>query len=267
MVETVAVFSPRPLKIRKIELDQPWSWLARGWQDFRASPSVGLAYGILAVVSGYLLTIGFISFGMLYLVLPAAAGFLLLGPVLAVGLYEVSRRREQGASTSLTEALLAFRRNPIQIALVGVALLLLWFFWVRAAALLFLLYFGFEPPSVENLIADTFLSPRGLPFLIIGTVVGAVFAFVAFAISAISIPLLLDQEEASVMEAIAASVRAVQINLAPMILWAVLIVVFIGFGIATLYLGLIVTLPVVGHATWHAYRDLVIVDGSAAGGS
>ncbi len=264
MGKAVPVFTPKPLHIRQIDLDRPWAWLARGWQDFRAVPSVGLAYGILAVISSYLLTIGFIMLDMIYLVLPAAAGFLLLGPVLAVGLYEVSRRREQGLSVSLPEAVMAFRRNPVQIALVGVALLLLWFFWVRTAALLFFLYFGLEPPSIENLIVDTFLSTRGLPFLVIGTIIGALFAFVAFAISAISIPLLLDQEDASVMEAIAASVRAVQTNFVPLLLWGVLIVVFIAFGLVTLYLGLAITLPLVGHASWHAYRDLVAV-GEEAG--
>ncbi len=260
MGQAVPVFAPKPLQIRRIDLDRPWTWLAGGWRDFRANLPVGLAYGILAVVSSYLLTLGFIMLDMLYLVLPAAAGFLLLGPVLAVGLYEASRRREQGLSTSLLEAVTAFRHNPVQIALVGVALLLLWFFWVRTAALLFFLYFGLEPPSVENLIVDTFLSTRGLPFLVIGTVVGALFAFVAFAISAVSIPLLLDREEASVMEAIAASVRAVQTNFAAMLLWGALIVVFIAFGMVTFFLGLAVTLPLIGHASWHAYRDLVMVE-------
>lgn len=257
MAEAVPVFVPQPIRIRKIEIDRPWSWLAKGWQDLRATPAVGLAYGVLAAVTGYLLTFGLIAVDMIYLLLPLAAGFLLVGPLLTVGLYETSRRSEQGLPTSLFDALLAFRRNALQIALMGVALMIFFFAWIRIATLLFFLYWGLEPPSVENLIVDTFLSPKGWPFLVIGTAIGGVLAFLAFSISVVSIPLLLDREDANVIEAIAASVRAVQANFGPMLLWAGLIAVFVVFGLVTAYLGLIVTLPVIGHASWHAYRDLV----------
>ncbi len=264
MGQAVPVFAPKPLQIRSIDLDRPWAWLARGWQDMRRNPGVSLAYGVVAAVTSYLLTLGLIWADMLYLLLPLAGGFLLVGPILTVGLYEVSRRAEEGLPTGLGEAILAFRRNTLQIALMGVVLLLLWFFWVRTAALLFFLYFGLEPPSVENLIVETFFTADALPFLVIGTAVGALFAFVAYSISVISVPLLLDRPEASIIEAVAASVRAVQSNFVAMLLWAMLIVVFIAFGLVTLYLGLVITLPLVGHASWHAYRDLVL-SGEGAG--
>lgn len=257
MAEAVPVFVPQMIRIRRIEPDRPWAWLARGWQDFRRNPSIGVVYGILAAVTGYFLTFGLIALDMPYLVVPLASGFLLVGPLLTVGLYETSRRSEQGLPTSLFDALFAFRRNALQIALVGVALMIFFFAWIRIASLLFFLYWGLEPPSVENLIIDTFFSPRGWPFLVLGTAIGAVLAFVAFSISVVSIPLLLDREEANVIEAIAASMRTVQANFGPMLLWAALIAVFIVFGLVTAYLGLIVTLPVIGHASWHAYRDLV----------
>lgn len=257
MAEAVPVFAPQPIRIRRIEVDRPWSWLAKGWQDLRRAPAIGLAYGALAAITGYVLVLGLISVGMLYLVLPLAAGFLLVGPLLTVGLYETSRRAEQGLPTSFFQALLAFRRNAMQIGLMGVALLIFFFAWVRIASLLFFLYWGIEPPSVENLVAETFLSPRGWPFLVIGTAIGAVLALLAYSISVVSIPLLLDREEANVIEAIAASVRAVQTNPAAMLLWAALIAIFVGFGLVTAFLGLVVTLPVIGHASWHAYRDLV----------
>lgn len=256
--DTVPVYaSPMPA-IRKIELDRPWQWLVKGWQDMRRSPTVSYTYGVLAALTGYVLTFGLLWLDMLYLLLPLMAGFLIVGPVLTVGLYEVSRRAEHGQTTTLAEAMAAFRRNSSQIALVGMALMLLMFTWARLAAMIFFLYFGLQPPSFENLIVSTFLQADTLPFLIVGTVVGGALALLTFSISVVSIPLLLDRPQANVIDAMATSFRTVQTNFVPMLFWGTLIVVFTAAGLATLYLGLIVTLPLIGHATWHAYRDLVI---------
>jgi uncharacterized membrane protein len=243
--------------VRRIELDRPWAWLAKGWQDLARNPVIGASYGILAALTGYLITLGLWQLGWFYLVLPLIAGFLIVGPILTVGLYEVSRRQEAGISSSLADAVAAFGRNRSQIALLGVALLVLMIAWARIAALLFMLYFGYTPPSLEHLFAQTFLEPAALPFLVIGLLVGGFLAFVAFTISVVSIPLLLDRPDANVIDAIATSVRAVQLNLGPMLLWAALILVFTLFGLVTLYLGLVVTLPLVAHASWHCYRDVV----------
>ena len=221
---------------------------------------MSFVYGTLAAVTGYLITWGLFAFDMPYLVLPIMAGFLIVGPILAVGLYEASRRSEQGLPTSLADALGAFNRNPSQMGLMGMALLLLMFFWARTAALLFFLYFGMEPPDFHNLFVATFLSADSWPFLIIGSAVGGVLALVAFSISVVSIPLLLDRPAANIIEAIATSVRAVQANPMPLLFWGGLIVIFMMAGLVTLYLGLIVTLPLIGHATWHAYRDIVELD-------
>ena len=128
--------SPMPA-IRKIELDRPWQWLVKGWQDMRRSPMVSYTYGVLAALTGYVLTFGLLWLDMLYLLLPLMAGFLIVGPVLTVGLYEVSRRAEHGQTTTLAEAMAAFRRNSSQIALVGMALMLLMFTWARLAAMIF----------------------------------------------------------------------------------------------------------------------------------
>lgn len=261
MAEAVPVFTgPAPV-IRRIELDRPWRWLAAGWQDMRRTPVVSYSYGVLAAITGYLLTLGLYAAGLVHLILPLVAGFLIVGPILAVGLYEASRRGEQGQDTTLGQALSAFRRNGSQIALMGVALMLLAFAWIRIAALIFMLYWGLEPPSFEDLVVNTFLRPSALPFLVFGTAVGGALALLAFAISVISIPFLLDREEANVIDAIATSFRAVQANFAPLLFWAVLIVVFVAAGLLTLYLGLIVALPLIGHASWHAYRDLVELRG------
>jgi uncharacterized membrane protein len=258
MAEVVPVFAQTGLSVRKLEMDQPWSWLRKGWQDCLKTPGVSFTYGVLAAVTGYVITWGLFASDMTYLVLPFVAGFLIVGPILAVGLYEASRRSVEGKSTTMGQALGAFQRNPSQIALMGMALLLLMIFWARIAAVLFFLYFGLEPPDFSNLFVETFLSADSWPFLVIGSAIGAVFALVAFSISVISIPMLLDRNSSNVIEAIATSVRAVQANPMPMLLWAGLIVIFTLAGLVTLYLGLIVTLPLIGHATWHAYRDIVV---------
>lgn len=260
MAEAVPVFAQPTVRVRKLEMDQPWAWLRKGWQDCLKTPGVSFVYGALAAVTGYLITWGLFAFDMPYLVLPIMAGFLIVGPILAVGLYEASRRSEQGLPTGLGEALGAFNRNPSQMGLMGMALLLLMFFWARTAALLFFLYFGMEPPDFQNLFVATFLSTDSWPFLIIGSAVGGVLALVAFSISVVSIPLLLDRPGSNVIEAIATSVRAVQANPVPLLFWGGLIVVFMMAGLVTLYLGLIVTLPLIGHASWHAYRDIVEFD-------
>ena len=157
---------------------------------------------------------------------------------------------------SFGDTLAAWQRNGGQIGLMGVALLLLMFAWLRLAAMIFMLFFGLEPPSLDTLVQQTVLSADALPFLIIGSAVGAVLALIAFAISVISIPLLLDHPESNVITAITTSVNAVRTNPAAMLFWGALVVLFVGAGLVTFLLGLIITLPLIGHASWHAYQDL-----------
>lgn len=242
--------------LARIPLDRPWTWLAKGFADLRAAPVVSLGYGVIFAVAGYLLILSLWILGWIYLTLPLAAGFLIVGPLFAVGLYEVSRRLQRGEPVGFGHAIAAWRRNGGQIGLMGVALLLLMFAWLRLAAMIFMLFFGLEPPALDTLVQQTVLSPDALPFLITGTLIGAMLAVFAFAISVISIPLLLDQPEANVVTAITTSIEAVKTNPATMLFWGVLIVLFVGAGIATFLLGLIITLPLIGHASWHAYQDL-----------
>jgi len=263
--DAVPVFThPKP-QIRRISGDRPWAWLAAGWKDFMAAPGVGLAYGLIFAVAGALLTAGFWALETPYLVLPMAAGFMLIGPLVAVGLYETSRRLQAGESVGLSTALTAWRRNGTQIALIGFILTLALLFWIRIATLLFALFFGEAGTDVARLFEQTFLSVDGIPFVIVGTVVGAVLAAVVFAISAISIPMLLDHDTDAI-SAVISSLRAVQVNLVPMAFWAALIVLFTGAGIALLFVGLAVTMPLIGHASWHAYRDLILIPEGSTGG-
>ena len=175
MAEAVSVGSPAP-RINRVELERPWAWLAAGWRDLTRAPGISLTYGVLFAVLGWSVTFGLWWAGMIYLILPLTAGFLIVGPILAVGLYEVSRRHERGARASLADALGAFRTNATQIAFLGVVLLLLFFAWIRIAVMLFFLFFGLEPPNPEAFVGVVFFSAGSLPFLIIGTAAGALHA-------------------------------------------------------------------------------------------
>lgn len=244
--------------VRSLDMDRPWRWLASGWSDLWATPGIGLGYGFFFAAIGAILAWLVLDRQVYYLTFPLMAGFLLVGPVVAAGLYEVSRRRVEGEDVGLASAFGAFNRNRVQLGLIGIVLLLLNIAWVRFAALLFMLFFSDTPPPVDPVgFLGVLLRVENIPFFIIGCGIGAVLAAFVFAVAAVSIPLLVDRPEANVFTAIATSWRVVMRNKATMALWAWLIVLFIGVGIATGFIGLIVTLPLVGHATWAAYKDSV----------
>jgi uncharacterized membrane protein len=260
MTETAAVFpAPRP-QIRQVPLDRPWDWLTAGWDDMVAAPGISLAYGLVPVVAGWLAVLVMLRLDLPYLVLPLSAGFFFVGPFLAVGLYDLSRRREAGYVADGEMTLWAWRRNPDQIALMGLLLLLFHLAWMRLAQLLFAL-FEWQTVSSWDRFADViWTSSRSLPFLALGITLGGALAAVAFAIGAFSMPYLLDRRDSNMFEAIATSVAAVRLNLRPMALWAGLIVLLVALGMVPGLLGLLVTVPLVAHATWHAYRDIVHFD-------
>ncbi len=243
--------------IQRVDSGQPWSWLAEGWQDLRRAPAVSLAYGLVFSAVGFVLSATIWLFDVFYLVLPMAAGFLLLAPILSVGLYDVSRRLAAGESVSLGQAVTAWRKNETQIAMMGLALVLFMMAWMLLAMIIFALFFSKSLLDPANFITEVFLSARSIPFLIIGTSVGAILASLVFAISVVSIPMLLDRD-VDVLTAVVTSLAAVRHNPGTLAVWAGLIVLFSGAGLVTAYLGLIITLPLIGHATWHAYKNLVV---------
>ena len=256
MSDAVPVFSTPSPRIRRVAVDRPWVWLAQGWRDFLALPRVSLTAGIGIVVISVLLTALVLISGYVYLLLPLSAGFFFIAPVLAVGLYEASRRREAGFSITLQEAVWACQRNGAQIALMGLVLMLLHLAWVRIATLLFALFFQNTNLSLDRWVETLFFSPVSLPFLVTGGAIGFILAAVAFGIGVVSIPMLLDRD-VNVFTAIATSWVAARVNWAAMSLWAALIVVFTVIGLLTFYIGLAITVPLIAHASWHAYRDLV----------
>jgi uncharacterized membrane protein len=255
--ETVPVFSGPQPTINKIEIDRPWSWLASGWRDMRRAPGVSVTYGLFFAIVGFILLGALWFLDWFYLVLPMSAGFMLMGPLVAVGLYEISRRLGAGETPTLGHAATAIFRNTSQITLMGVALMIFLLAWIRLATLIFALFFSMTPPALDNFVAEVFFQPESVPFLIVGVGTGAVLAALVFAISAVSIPMLLDKPQVNVATAIAASVQCVRLNIQPMAIWAALIVLFAAGGLVAGYIGLAITMPIIGHATWYAYKDLI----------
>lgn len=246
-------------RIRLVPTTAPLEWLRAGWEDLRAAPAASIGYGTIFVAIGFALTAGLSSLEMLYLITPLIAGFLLIAPLLAVGLYDMSRRLEQGEEARFWAAVFAWRGNSFHILTAGLVLMLFLMIWVRIAALIFALVFPYTNMSLTALGAALW-SADGAVFLSLGTAVGAVFAAVAFVAAAVSLPLMLDRKT-DVFTAVLVSALAVFANPRAMALWAGLIVTITALGLVTGFVGIAITLPLIGHATWHAYRALVVWEG------
>ncbi len=248
--------SPATPEIRRVAFDAPWNWLGAGWRDLWSAPAISLTYGALFSLAAVALALGMSQSDLFPAFLPLAGTFLLLGPILAVGLYEVSRRRERGETAKFSDILHAGKGSRIQLALYGVMLLLINFIWMLVAFLLFMLFFGAAKlPTPEEFIPTLLFAPHGLGLLVTGTAAGAILAVITFSVSVISVPMLLDRK-IDVVTAAILSVRSVRLNLPAMALWAALILAISATGLVSLFLGLAIAFPLIGHATWHAYREL-----------
>jgi uncharacterized membrane protein len=252
----VAVLGGASPVVRQVAIDRPWQWLALGWEDLRRSARVGLVYGGAFVAVGLGIAGGAAASGHYEAILPFAAGLPLVAPVLVIGLYEVSRKMALGEPVDLSTPIGALSRNRGQAGVMGFVLGLIFLAWMRLATLIFAVFFGISPPSLEAFLTTVVFSGANLAFLACGTLVGALLAVLVFSISVVSVPMLLDRG-ADVFTAMATSVATVRANPRPMLLWACLIVLFVGAGTALLLIGLIVVLPLIAHASWHAYRDVV----------
>lgn len=244
-------------QIRKIPFDAPWKWLAAGGQDMCRIPGISLTYGAIFALVSLVILVGLFLTGGLYLLLPLAGGFLLLGPMIAVGLYEASRRLEEGEPVTFADTVTVGTRSPGQLAFMGAALLVIYFAWVEIAFLLFMMFIGpTDLPPIGEFMPMLLLTWNGLGLLIVGTAVGAAMALFVFAATAVSIPMLM-RRRIDIVTASVTSIQAVLRNPAPMTLWAALIAAMMALAFATLFLGMIVVFPLIGHATWHAYRNLI----------
>lgn len=247
-------------RVQEVDVEAPWRWLRHGWQDLMKARSVSLTFGVAIALASVLLINFLWRIDLLPYALPLAAGFMFVAPALAICFYDISRRLERGEPVSFSAVAFAWKPNVSQIAGMGLVMMLFQLAWIRFATLLFALFFGPELASWDRFVEALFFSTDGLPFLIVGTLSGGVLAILAFAFSVTAFPMLLDRDVGTAT-AIATSVRATIVNWRIMTGWAALIVMFTAAGIVTGCIGLIVTMPLIGHASWHAYRDLVPREG------
>lgn len=229
--------------------------LSAGLADFMAAPIYGLFFAAVYVAGGLALWFGLGAAGQPVWFLPIAAGFPLLAPFAAIGLYEVSRRREAGEPLSWGPILGALRgKGDGQLALMSVGVLLVFGFWIILARGIFAIFLADSGIGFDNLAA--LWQPAGVSMLLVGTIVGGMVALVLFALTVISLPMLLDRE-VDFVTAMATSVALVQNNPAIMLTWAGMIAMLLGVAMLPAFMGLFIVLPVLGHATWHLYRRAV----------
>ncbi len=246
--------APRfPVVRSGISLWAPFSWLSQGLSDLHPSPGPSLFYGFCISALGWLLFVAFRS--AIELAAAAVTGFILLGPFLGMGLYELSRRRERNLPCTLWPTLAIWRRNAAAIGIYSMILIVLYLLWARASMVAFALFYTGGLLAMDEFVREIGKA-ENIEFLVLYVVVGGLFAILAFAASVVSLPLMLDRGQDAIT-AMLASIVALSRNAPALLVWAALIAIMVFVGIGLAWVGLIVTMPIVGHATWHAYRDLV----------
>lgn len=233
-----------------------FGWLVAGWRDMRMKAIPSLVYGFTVYLASLTIVFGLFALGWDYILFPAFAGFMVVGPIIAVGLYEKSRRIVAGEPVNLMRMLFVKPHSGGQILFTGVLLCLLMLLWMRAAVLIYALFFGLRPfPGLDHIVPMLFTTQVGWAMLIVGGAVGGLFAAFSFAISAFSIPMLLN-EDVDALTAMGTSVALVWNNFPVMLAWGAIVLALFLVSLATGLVALIVVFPVLGHGTWHAYRAI-----------
>jgi uncharacterized membrane protein len=253
--------SPALPVVRKIALSDLKDALAKGIDDFRAFPTHVIFLSVIYPVVGLVLAGLTLSYDLLPLLFPLAAGFALVGPFAAIGLYELSRRRELGLDVSWRDASGARRsRSTDGIIALGLLLLVIFVIWVAVAQAIYIANFGYAPAQlIPDFLSQVFTTPAGWMLIIVGNGIGFLFAAAVLTISVVSFPLLLDRDVGAVV-AVLTSVRATLKNPLIIAAWGLIVAALLLIGSLPLFIGLAVVMPVLGHSTWHLYRKLVEPD-------
>ncbi|MCZ0961130.1 DUF2189 domain-containing protein [Paracoccus benzoatiresistens] len=245
---------PEPSQIALSDLSDA---LARGWRDFRRVPAYGLGFSAFYVLGGWALASVAFASGRAWWLMPFILGFPLIAPFAAVGLYEVSRRIEAGEPLETARILrVVFEQRNRQIPSMAMVILMLFIFWVFVAHTVFAVFMGVSAMTNITSSAEVLLQGRGLAMLILGTVIGGIFAAVLFSFTVVGLPLLLDKE-VDFITAIITSCQAVAASPGVMAVWAALIAGALFLAMLPAFLGLLIVLPVLGHASWHIYRRVM----------
>lgn len=250
--ETGQFINKSPVNVNKVELTAPFGWLAKGFTDLKRIKLPSLVYGLIFAFAGFFLT--FIATHNPVWSAALMSAFLLLGPFLAIGLYDLSRQREEGGKPCLLASIKMIRKNITNLGFFAILLGILLMIWLRITALIAGIFFD-DIELITKGWSVLFDGSRSIEFLVFFIFFGFFIAQLAFSISVVSIPMLLHRK-VDVITAIVTSLRVVIKNPLPMLIWAIIIVVLIGLGMAFAFIGLIITLPIVGHASWYAYREL-----------
>ena len=232
--------------------------LVKGVNDFYAMPTHAMFLCIIYPILGFVLARLAFGYSILPLLYPLVSGFALVGPIAALGIYELSRRKEAGLETSATHAFDVFESSSIgAIAALGLLLLAIFVIWVAAANAIYIANFGYAPrPSVEAFLNEVFTTRAGWNLIILGNGVGLLFAILVLTISVVSFPLLIDRDVGAAV-ALLTSIRAVARNPLTMAVWGLIVGALLIIGSLPFFLGLTVVIPVLGHATWHLYRKVI----------
>jgi uncharacterized membrane protein len=249
---TVTAAPSEPV-VRTVAADRPFQWLTCGYRDLLAAPAPSLLHGVLIAMGGLIVLT--LALRMWPLMPGALSGFLLIGPIVATGLYELSRRHARGERPRFAHVIAAWRRGTRPLVALGLLLFGAATAWVLVSALLFALFLRTPIASPLDLLRYAVVG-QGTMLFWLWLLAGALGAALVFALTAVSAPLLLDRQ-VGLRTALLASVRAVGDNPLPMALWGALIMVATLLSMATLMMGFVFAVPLIGHATWHAYRDLL----------
>lgn len=241
---------------RNLPARTAFDWLKEGWRDLWRNPLPSLAYGLLVFFVSIVVIWGLFRFEIDYILFPALAGFMVVGPLLAIGLYQKSRDLEEGQPVRLTRMIFVDAKSGGQVWYTGAILCLLMLVWMRAAVIIYALFVGLRPfPGLDHVVAMLISTPEGWGMLVVGTVVGGLFAAFSFAISTFAIPMLL-AERIDAFTAMGTSISLVFRNLPVMLAWGAIVLALVLVGIMTGLVGLIVIFPLLGHGTWHSYRAI-----------